>query len=162
MALFTRTGPDRFNILIRFYDLNMAPRGTLYEPPVWSDKVVGATGRRHEGRKWQSFLMYLGLNNSISPAALTSAHTSATSLSTPSNLPSAHNSNDKTWPWRWHHKSNREEIDDTTNSGLELKIDSWAVGLEADESGDRDLNFPISPWLQLYPDSTSCVQDSDY
>ncbi len=33
MALFTRTGPDRFNILIRFYDLNIGPRRTLYEPP---------------------------------------------------------------------------------------------------------------------------------
>lgn len=31
MALFTRTGPDRFNILIRFYGSNIGPHRTFYE-----------------------------------------------------------------------------------------------------------------------------------
>lgn len=51
MALFTRTDPDRFNILIWFYDLNIGPCRTLYEPPTCMDGVAETTGWRQEGRK---------------------------------------------------------------------------------------------------------------
>lgn len=50
MALFTRTGSDRFNILIWFYDLNIGMRWTLYEPPARADGAAGTTGRRLEGQ----------------------------------------------------------------------------------------------------------------
>lgn len=163
MALFTRTGLDRFNILIWFYDLNIGPRRTFYEPRERSDRAAQTTGRRHEGRKWQmqSFLMCRRLNTEhipvstnlrshcCSPACLYHPCPPPTPVYPRPIIPAT-----KTWPWSRQGKSNRGEIDGPTNSGLELKIDSWAIGLETDESEDTALDFPIYSWLQRYSANT--------
>lgn len=40
MALFTRTGPDRFNILILLYGPNIGPHMTFYEPLAPMDRAM--------------------------------------------------------------------------------------------------------------------------
>lgn len=103
------------------------------------------------GDEIRPFLMYLCLNTKqISVCSNLCSHY-LTCLYHPSpDLPSTHNSDKKTWPWSRQCKSNRGEIDGSNNSGLELNIDSWAIGLEIDESGATALNFPIYSWLQRY------------
>ena len=162
MALFTRTGPDRFNILIRFYDLNIGLRGTLYEPPAWTDGAPGTTGRRQEGRKWQiqPSLMYRCLNTKhISACSNLCCSSTCLYHPPPPRLLSCHNSNEKTWPWSRQCKSNRGEIDGSNDSGLVLRGDSClrqlrAIGLEIDESEDTALNFPSFSRLRWYPANT--------
>lgn len=171
MALFTRTGLDRFNILIRFYDLNIGSRRTLYEPPTLMDKAAETTGWRQEGRKWQTqpFLMYLCLN--VMHISSCSAHTGTPlrfSIIRPRHPKPSPNCNKKTWPWSRYCKSNKEEIDGWNDSGLILRGgDSCskqliAIGLETDESRDTAQNFSGFSWLQQYPANTLKVQGSDF
>lgn len=161
MALFTRTGPDRFNILIQFYDMNIGPRRTLYEPSAWANGETGTTGRWQEGRKWQiqPFLMYHCLNTkhisacyNLYPHRSTPACLYHPSIVPPPHFPSTHNSNEETWPRSRQCKSNRGEIDGSNDSGLVqrrfMSENLRAIGLEIDESEDTALNFPSFSWLQ--------------
>lgn len=173
MALFTRTGPDRFNILIRFYGLNIGPSAGLFTshrreraerrgPPRVTDTAI-----RHVSLPKYPAYLWLLCPHCSSPACLyLPPPPPSTSFST--HLSSAHNSNEKTRPWSRQCKSNRGEIDGSNDSGLVLRGDSCsrqlrAIGLEIDESEDTARKlcklFPASAILCRY---FPRVQGSDY
>ena len=153
MALFTRTGPDRFNILIRFYGLNIGRGRTLYEPLAWTDQAAGTTRREYQE------------NPPTPPPPPPPPPVPITPP--PPSLSSTHNSNEKTWPWSRQCKSNREEIDGWNDSEL-VRRDSCsrqlrAIGLEIDASEDTAPKlFPSFSQLRRYSANTSRVQGSDY
>lgn len=106
MALFMRTRSDRFNILIRF----LRPE---HQTSLDSLRAGGMSGRRRsaaEDRKLETHSFLMDLTKSPSDV-----------IHNPP--PPAHNSNDKTRPWRRQCGSNRAQIDGSTNSGLDVKMD---------------------------------------
>lgn len=167
MALFTRTGPDRFNILIRFYDLNIGSRRTLYEPLALMDKAAETTGWRQEGRKWQMqpLLMYLCLN-------VTHISSCSTHSAPPLHFFIISFSASRTPTRRHGHGADiailiGKRLMVQTILGWYWRIDSCskqliAIGLETDESWDTALNFSSFSWLRQYPANTLKVQGSDY